>query len=642
MTVNIANTANNNTFDYWRNRTNELAYTMSVYAVTANGSNAAVGNAAITGILFANSMVLSANAVVNTTIRVGNNSVSPDANIVFINETSISIGNTSVNTFIDTESINTYALYLGSNVVANTSHVYIGNTSVNLNITQEKLELRNNPNVLIVNNSLIHISNSSGIANLTPIALTMDTSVVNSTVITTGAGGFTANTSAIKVGSNVIVNTSLMVIGNSTVNTISNSSTFLVSGNTTSPAVSVNSTGFVAGDTSLSGAPLARIANSSGNTTINPLSISTSWGVTANSSGVFTTNVTSNVYALQIATGTGTTNTFSNSIVFVAANSTSQTVISANGIVANGGLTTYGESEFKTNAYVRGNLVVNGNLLYTGVSVGDFVPGAANLTIGNTTVYWNTVYAQTYYSTTNSYFYDSTTVNNTIVVGSNVSNTIITRNSISVNGNITVNTSGVFVSNSSGIVNVATVSVGNTFLTNTIVNTNFVSTGNIHIGNSTNYVDFGVNAAANGIYMHIGNTSANITISIPSQPVQDAGSYWLNANGIWAVISSPLSTNTVPTTGTNSQIIDSYPVGSNGVEYLLTVSDTANNLNRLITKILVIATTVLPYSTEYGAVASGANVGVFTVNTASNSTHFDLNFTPTVSNTTVKYVRTVV
>ena len=48
MTQTVANTAVTNTFDYWRNRTNELAYAMSTYAVTVGGSTAA-GNAAISG-----------------------------------------------------------------------------------------------------------------------------------------------------------------------------------------------------------------------------------------------------------------------------------------------------------------------------------------------------------------------------------------------------------------------------------------------------------------------------------------------------------------------------------------------------------------------------------------------------------------
>lgn len=53
MTVSVANVANTNTFDYWRTRTNELAYAMSSKAVTVE-STTAVGNAAITGSFTAN------------------------------------------------------------------------------------------------------------------------------------------------------------------------------------------------------------------------------------------------------------------------------------------------------------------------------------------------------------------------------------------------------------------------------------------------------------------------------------------------------------------------------------------------------------------------------------------------------------
>ena len=67
MTATVANTANTNTFDYWRNRTNELAYAMSTLAVTAGGSNAAVGNASITGNFNANTLSVG-NSSVNTII----------------------------------------------------------------------------------------------------------------------------------------------------------------------------------------------------------------------------------------------------------------------------------------------------------------------------------------------------------------------------------------------------------------------------------------------------------------------------------------------------------------------------------------------------------------------------------------------
>ena len=55
MTVTVANTANNNNFNYWLTRTNELAYAMSTKAVTVN-SDAAVGNAQIIGKLTTNTI----------------------------------------------------------------------------------------------------------------------------------------------------------------------------------------------------------------------------------------------------------------------------------------------------------------------------------------------------------------------------------------------------------------------------------------------------------------------------------------------------------------------------------------------------------------------------------------------------------
>jgi len=71
MTVTVANTANTNTFDYWRNRTNELAYAMTTYAVTAGGSNSASGNASITGKFNANTFNVG-NSTVNTTFGTAN------------------------------------------------------------------------------------------------------------------------------------------------------------------------------------------------------------------------------------------------------------------------------------------------------------------------------------------------------------------------------------------------------------------------------------------------------------------------------------------------------------------------------------------------------------------------------------------
>ena len=128
MTVTVANTANTNTFDYWRNRTNELAYAMSTYAVTAGGSNTAAGNAAITGTFTANDLV------VTTGIAIGNSSTN-----AVVNTTTVFVGNSTVNATFSGDLLRTgSALYVGNttaNLVANVTSIKLSNSSSNIALT---------------------------------------------------------------------------------------------------------------------------------------------------------------------------------------------------------------------------------------------------------------------------------------------------------------------------------------------------------------------------------------------------------------------------------------------------------------------------------------------------------------------------
>jgi hypothetical protein len=68
MTVYVQNTQITSTFNFWRTRTNEIAYAVSNSCVTVN-SNSAVGDAAITGKFTANSLnVANSSSNVNITI----------------------------------------------------------------------------------------------------------------------------------------------------------------------------------------------------------------------------------------------------------------------------------------------------------------------------------------------------------------------------------------------------------------------------------------------------------------------------------------------------------------------------------------------------------------------------------------------
>lgn len=71
MTITVANTSNTNTFEYWVNRTNELADAMTTKVVTTD-SNTASGNAAISGNFYANTIKVG-NSTVNTTFGTPSN-----------------------------------------------------------------------------------------------------------------------------------------------------------------------------------------------------------------------------------------------------------------------------------------------------------------------------------------------------------------------------------------------------------------------------------------------------------------------------------------------------------------------------------------------------------------------------------------
>jgi hypothetical protein len=132
MTVLIQNTAVTNTFDFWRSRTNELAYAMSNSAVTVN-SNTATGNAAITGTFTANTLITNTSTV-NTSISVGNSTVN-----AVVNSTSITFGNSSVVRVINTTyvSFDSYVSVGNSTVnsVSNSSYLLISNSSASISLS---------------------------------------------------------------------------------------------------------------------------------------------------------------------------------------------------------------------------------------------------------------------------------------------------------------------------------------------------------------------------------------------------------------------------------------------------------------------------------------------------------------------------
>lgn len=280
------------------------------------------------------------------------------------------------------------------------------------------------------------------------------------------------NTSSVTVGSELTINTSAYQVGNSTVNASLTSSVLTIGSST------VNSTALASNLASLTDS--LTVGNSTVNSVVNSTAISTNTAslsgsvtvgsdVTLNTSTLFIGNSTVNttVTAGNIALQ-GTQITLGANVTLDAeriffGNSTVNTVVNSSGLFASGGLgntvingwaNITGEIVVGGNASISGNLLANGNVQLGdafGVDVVSFVatvnteitPSANNTQkLGRSDLRWGEVNANNVLAT-------NVTVNSTITVGTVVVNssalfvgnssvnTVITGSSIDVDGTVT-------------------------------------------------------------------------------------------------------------------------------------------------------------------------------------------------------------
>jgi hypothetical protein len=135
--LSIQNTDTTNTFDFWRERTNDLAHAMSICVVTTNAntsSTSATGNAAITGTFTASNGFICSNT---GTYYVGNSI----ANAILTSST-FKVGNTFSNVTISSNVVNLANTFLyvttsdstTTNTFINSSSVVLSNSTCNVAI----------------------------------------------------------------------------------------------------------------------------------------------------------------------------------------------------------------------------------------------------------------------------------------------------------------------------------------------------------------------------------------------------------------------------------------------------------------------------------------------------------------------------
>lgn len=236
----------------------------------------------------------------------------------------------------------TNTLYVGANVATNTTAMSIGNSTVNS----------------VLSATLLTVADSTATANITPLALTVGTSVVNTTVLAAGANVI-ANTSALYVG-NSTVNTVVNQVGLTTGNSVVNTTTVAVGAN-----VVLNTSTVTVGNSTVNATVTStqyQVANSTGTANLTPTSLTINTSVVNSTVLAAGANVVVNTSAILI--GNSTINTTTTATQIQIANSTSTINVNPIGIAV-------------------GTSVVNS----TAVAVGaDVVLNTSAISLGNTTV----------------------------------------------------------------------------------------------------------------------------------------------------------------------------------------------------------------------------------------------------------------
>jgi hypothetical protein len=311
------------------------------------------------------------------------------------------------------------AITIGSNLISNNSQQwFLGNSTVNA----------------VVNSTILTLANSTVRANLTLGQLTIGIGKVNSTALGVGAKAFvnsshifvgnstvntvanssqldtgTANfTTGANVGANVNLTTSTFNIGNTTVNTFANSSYLrsgdgIFSGNvgvkTTTPDTDFQVNGhanvignlYVGGNFTIIGA-LQAAGNTEATGNFVPTANGFLLGNTTNrwtlfaSNGTFSGNVTANIVSANIFNGAAAVNVGANVHLTTSALDIGNTTVNTQ---VNSSFATITGGNFRTSLYI-GNSTVNSSINSTAITTN--LLSAANLalttflSIGNSTV----------------------------------------------------------------------------------------------------------------------------------------------------------------------------------------------------------------------------------------------------------------
>jgi hypothetical protein len=177
--------------------------------------------------------------------------------------------------------------------------------------------------------------------------------------------------------------------------------------------------------------------------------------------------------------------------------------------------------------------------------------------------------------------------------------------------------------------------IGGTFFANIHLANTITANSLMFVGNST------VNTQLTNTSLIIANSTVTFTVVAPTTTQVSNGQYFLNANGSYAVVSlTTITPGTTTTTGTSQQTIDQWPLATyRAAEYLLNVWDNNAN-NKYSSKLTLMHDNTAAWLTEYSQITTNSSVGVFAATVS--GANVVLQFTPSSTNSTVRFARTIV
>ena len=504
---------------------------------------------------------------------------------------SLRIGTVSVNTFANSTVIETgtgnfeVGASVGSNVNLNTTSLVIGNGTFFSSVTD----------------SLLRVSNSTATSNLTPGALTIGQTIVNSSAVSVSTGTYSLSAN---IGSNVFINTSAIFVGNSTLNTIVNSSLVSVSGSTSTS--NVTPAGFFVGTTVVNSSVL----------TIGTGNFSTGANVGANV----------NLTTTSLKVGNSTLNSTQTSSLLQVSNSSTTANLTAADLtigsaIVNSSVLTIGTGNFSTGANVGANTRLTTTNLFLGNATVNTSFSATEIKLNDTALIVNSVGIY-HTGTVNAASHTTTGVtantsgvypaSNTVgtALGSTTQRWVVTANT----GSFTGTVSGT-VANMSTSVNSALLTVGTSFIANTlgsyhtgVVNAATLSVGTNFIANSTQITLSGVTLSANG---GVGSSGQVLTSN-------GTGVYWVTP-------ASGTSVSIADETALNSTVYPAFATQTTGTVSTLYVSSTKLTYNpssgafgasRFSVGSDFIANSTAIVGTGFANIATSVNSALLTVGTS--------------------------